>query len=326
MLNSNQIEKNSNRIVSVIVVTCDFRDYLRSCLDSIIQQTYKSFKIIVIDNSNDPNFNQQISKCYPSVKLSSNPNNLFYCQSLNKGIEMSDGDFILCLNDDVILDKRFIEEALRGFNFGGKIGMVSGKILRSDGKTLDSTGLFLSLWRTTKERGYGLKDLRQFEKEGYVFGVNGAVAFYRREMLETIKVDSDYFDADYHIFYEDLDIAWRAQSYGWKAYYVPKAVAYHVRGATVRLSSGIGKPYARRYLTDKLHLDLIKNRYLTIIKNESYPSFLLHLVFIFFYDIFVWSYILFFKPNIIKKFFLNLKFLKSALKKRKLIKKLIYSF
>ena len=55
---------------------------------------------------------------------------IFYCQSLNKGIEMSRGDFILCLNDDVILDKRFIEEALKGFNFGGKIGMVKPWIVQ----------------------------------------------------------------------------------------------------------------------------------------------------------------------------------------------------
>jgi len=77
--------------------------------------------------------------------------NLFYCEALNKEIKMSKGNFTLCLNDDVVLDKGFITEAIRGFLLDPKIGMVSGKILRSDGKTIDSTGLFLSLWRTTKE-------------------------------------------------------------------------------------------------------------------------------------------------------------------------------
>ncbi len=318
------MEWSSNKIVSVVIVTCSKKDYLKSCLNSLKNQAYSVFEIIVIDNSVNSNFSREINERYPDIKLYSSLKNLFYCEALNKGIKMSKGDFLLCLNDDAILDKKFIEGALKVFNIDERIGMVSGKILRSDGKTTDSTGLFLSLWRTAKERGYSLKDIGQFEKEEYIFGVNGAVAFYRRQMLENIKIDSDYFDTDYHFFYEDLDISWRAQNVGWKAYYVPKAVAYHVRGASVRASCGIDKPYARRYLTNDLHLDLLKNRYLTLIKNESGLSFLLHLPFILSYDILVWIYVLFFRPNLISSFLLNLKYLKSAFQKRKLIKKLGY--
>lgn len=313
--------EKSNRLVSIIIVTCGIRDYLWSCLDSITKQTHSSFEIIVIDNSLNPNLSQQIIQLYSVIKLYSSPRNLFYCEALNRGINMSKGEFILCLNDDVILDKEFIAEAIRGFFINAKIGMVSAKVLRSDGKTLDSTGLFLTIWRTAKERGYGLCDKGQFEKEEYIFGVNGAVAFYRREMLEDIKIDSDYFDADYHIFYEDLDIAWRGQNSGWRAYFVPTAIAYHIRGGTVRENHGIDRLYARRYLKDDLHFDLIKNRYLTIIKNESILSILLHLPFIFCYDILVWIYILLFKPSLVKKIILNLKYIKSALKKRNLIDK-----
>lgn len=312
----------SNRLVSVIIVTSGIGDYIWLCLDSIYRQTYTPVEIIVIDNSLNPDFSQQINERYPGIKLYSSPRNLFYCEALNKGIEASKGDFILCLNDDTVLDKAFIAEALKGFDLDEKIGMVSGKILRSDGKIIDSAGLFLSIWRTAKERGYGFKDKGQFEEEEYIFGVNGAVAFYRRKMLEDIKIEADYFDIDYHIFYEDLDIAWRAQNLGWRAYYVPQAIAYHFRGGTVRPGLGIDKPYARRYLNSDLHLDLIKNRYLTFVKNESYLDFLLHLPFILFYDILVWIYILFFKPNLIKESLLNLKYLKSAFQKRKLIKKL----
>ncbi|MFH1199426.1 MAG: hypothetical protein V1650_04665, partial [Candidatus Omnitrophota bacterium] len=129
------------------------------------------------------------------------------------------------------------------------------------------------------------------------------VAFYRKEMLEDIKEDQDYFDSDFHFFYEDLDIAWRAEKKGWKGYYIPEALAYHIRGATARRSEGINKKYARRYLNDGLHLDLIKNRYLTIIKNESCLDFLLHLPFIILYDFVIWSYILVFRPQLIKFFF-----------------------
>jgi GT2 family glycosyltransferase len=306
----------SNKIVSAIVVSGGIGDYLKACLDSLKGQTYPLLEIILIDNSGEPGLRKELLPDYPIVNLYSGSKALSYCVSLNKGIELSKGDFILCLNDDVILDSNFIKEALEGFLPDSKIGMVSGKILRYDRKTIDSAGLFLSLWRTAKERGYGILDVGQFQKKEYVFGVNGAVAFYRKKMLEAIKEDGDYFDADFHFFYEDLDLAWRAQNNGWRAYYVPDAIAYHIRGGSARGSSGINKPYARRYISEELHGDLIKNRYLAVIKNETRINFLLHLPFLILYDFVMWTYILFFRPKQIGVFIFNLKYLKSAWGKR----------
>lgn len=313
---------DSNKKVDIIIVTFGIKDYLKSCLDSIGKQTRQGSRVVIIDNSLNHDFNQETWKSYPGIRFYRGPNNLFYSGSLNEGIRQGIGEFVICLNDDVVLDRKFIEEALKGFDIDDKIGMVSGKILRSDGKTIDSTGLFLSAWRTAKERGYGLKDRGQYEKEEYIFGVNGAVAFYRRKMLEDIKIGSDYFDADYHFFYEDLDIAWRAQNSGWKGYYIPGAVAYHVRGASVRASCGINKPHARRYLPDNLHADLIKNRYLTIIKNDSLSGFLLHLPFIVLYDLAMWIFILLFRPKLITRFIADLRYLNYAFGKRRLIKRM----
>lgn len=314
------MKENSNNIVSVVVVTCGTNNYLKACLDSLKQQTYFPAEIIVIDNSLNPDFNQELLRFYPYIKIFSSPRNLFYSASLNKGIELSKGEYILCLNDDVILDRYFIGEALKKFSVDARIGMVSGKILRFDKKILDSTGLFLTPWRIVKERGYGEKDKCQFQKEGYIFGVNGAVGFYRKAMLEETKENNGYFDPDFRFFYEDLDISWRAQRFGWKGYYIPQALAYHVRGGSVRIQCGIDKPYARRYLKDDWHVDLIKNRYLAIIKNESFFNFLLYLPFIIFYDFIMWSYIFLFKPRLIKIFLSNLKYLKAAIKKRKYAK------
>lgn len=276
----------SNKLVSAVIVAFGKSGCFESCLDSLKRQRYPGLEVIVIDNSSG--------------------RNLFYCGALNKGIGMSRGDFVLCLNDDAVLDKEFIGKALRGFSRDARVGMVSGKILRPDGKTIDSTGLFLSPFRTAKERGYGKPDTGKFEKEGYIFGVSGAVAFYRRDMLEEIKRGSEYFDSAFNFFYEDLDIAWRAQNSGWRGYYVPQAIAYHVRGSSVRKSNGLNKKFARHYLSDNLYLDLVKNRYLTIIKNENFWGLLLHLPLIVIYDFFVYCYTLFFKfpllKTIIRKF------------------------
>ncbi|MDP3041957.1 MAG: glycosyltransferase family 2 protein [Candidatus Omnitrophota bacterium] len=290
-------------LVSVLIVTIGTKDYIQSCLDSLLEQTHLPFEIMVMDNSSQPDFARKLNSLYPSVKIYSSAENLFYTGALNKGIQLAQGEFILCLNDDVILDKDFIREALKGFLVKEKIGSVSGKILRGDRKTLDSAGLFLSAWRTAKERGYGRPDLGQFDKSGFIFGVSGSAAFYRKVMLEAIKKESGYFDKDFRMFYEDLDLSWRAQKCGWLAYYVPTALIYHVRGGSFRPDSGINKPRARRYLNDRLHCDLIKNRYLTILKNETFFSFLGHLIPIFIYDLHAWAYVVFFRPKVIKLFF-----------------------
>ena len=312
--------KKSNKRISVVVVTFRVGNYLKRCLSSIQEHSYPGLEIIVIDNSLKQDSGETITRRYDGVQCYHGQPGLSYCEGLNIGIKIARGEFILCLNDDVILAQSFFVNALKGFAMDSRIGMVSGKILRFDKDTIDSAGLFLTPWRTAQERGYGLKDRGQFEKEGYVYGISGAVAFYRKKMLDEIKQGLEYFDRDYHYFYEDLDMAWRSQKRGWKGYYIPSAIAYHVRGASLRSVDGRDKPYARRYLkSDSLHVDLIKNRYLTIIKNESIVDFLWHFPFILFYDIIQWGYIVLCKPQLVWVFLKNWSYVQAAFKKRKKI-------
>lgn len=273
--------------VSAIVVTKGAGNHIKSCLESLDKQSYPALETKVIDNS------------VPGRELS-------YCESLNKGIKESAGDFILCLNDDVILGHDFIIRALGGFSISEDIGMVSGKILRFDKKTIDSTGLFPTLWRTVRERGYGCRDEGQFEDPGYIFGVCGAAAFYRRKMLEEVREGGEYFDERFGFFYEDLDIAWRAQRRGWKGYYVPSAVAYHLRGGTARRAEGIDKKYARRFISDELEAGLFRNRHLTIAKNETTSGFLFRLPLILLYDVFVFFYLLVCRRAVLAKLIIRI--------------------
>ena len=304
-----------NDSVSVIVPTCGCRAYFVFCLESLRRQTCLPAEVILINNSLNAELERRARELYPLIKIITPDRNLYYGESLNRGIAISTGDFILCLNDDAVLDKNFIGEALKGFNANKTIGMVSGKILRPDRKTLDTTGLFLSVWRTAQERGYGRLDRGQFEKPGFIFGVCGVAAFYNRKMLEDIKNRDSWFDPDFRMFYEDLDLAWRANRVGWRGYYAPQALAYHVRGGSVRADPGQGKIFARRHLNDEMHDELIRNRYRTIFRNETLGGFCLHLVPIIFYDLCVWCYVLFFRPKVIRIFFSNLKWLPRTVKK-----------
>jgi GT2 family glycosyltransferase len=315
------VEKSSG-LVDAVVVTKGVENFVEHCLSSLARQTYPLGKIIVIDNS----ANGVISRTFAKdqrFEFLPHPSNLAYGQALNKGIETSTSRFILCLNDDVILDEHYLEKAIKGFCADDRVGMVSGRILQHGSDRIDSTGLFLSCYRSAKERDHGIKDRGQRIKEGPIFGVSGAVALYRRQMLEGIKLGNDYFDPDFGFFYEDLDLAWRANNFGWKGYYIPSAIAYHVRGLTARGTKGAGKRVARRFLSDELYISLIKNRQLTIIKNEHLLKLLIFLPFILFYDLITLCFALLFRPRLLMAISPTPAELSSSWRKRKFIKRLI---
>ncbi|MBU9888716.1 MAG: glycosyltransferase [Candidatus Omnitrophica bacterium] len=289
-------------LVSVIVPTCGIRDHYIPCLNALSRQTHQPLEMIVVNNALDPALTRKVKEICPSATVHVPPQNLYYGPAINKGIESSRAEYLLCLNDDVFLKKDFIEKALRGFFADEHVGAVTGKLLRPDQKTVDSTGIFMNPWYGVHERGYGQTDRGQFDKPGFVFGSGGAAAFYRRRMLDELREKGGWFDARFKMFFEDLDLAWRAQKRGWKTRYVPEAVAYHVRGGSARVRGGEGKKRPWRFLSDELLVNLIKNRYRMILKNETALCFLPRLLPVLLYEIYTAAYLLFCRPRVLPKF------------------------
>lgn len=288
-------------LVSAVIVTFNQKKCLERCVRSLLRQNHPYLEIIIANNGGEE-YLGNLGIEFSSAKVINNKENLFYSGAQNQGIKVSTGEFLLCLNDDVVLEGDFIKEALKGFDIDHKVGMVSGKVLRADKITLDSTGLFLGKSRKPVERGFNQKDYGQYNKEGYILGVGGAVAFYRRSMLEEVKDEDGYFDERFGMFYEDLDLAWRANKKGWRAYYTPEAVAYHKRGESVKATvprSRLLKRYTFAYLNDELKIMLIKNRYRTIIKNDSFLGIIINLPFILAYEIKLYLYIISFFPKLL---------------------------
>lgn len=318
---------NKSSIVSVIVVNHNRRDFLKSCLNSIDSQSYKPLETIVIDNVSSDGSIEMIEKEFPQVVLISNRTNLYFSAAYNKGIDVSKGEFVLCVNNDIILDKNFIKYLVEKKDLNTKIGILGGKILRMDKETVDTAGQFIGKDRKPLERGYGEKDDGQFDKEEYVFGICGAAVLFRKEMLNTIKVSGEYFDEDFESFYEDLDLNWRANRFGWKAYYVPEALAYHRRGGTAQINMPKLK-FLRRfhicYLPIRLQANLARNRYLMIIKNDKLKDYLNNFDFILTYDIMLLTYILLFRQTVILELLKSKhKFKKAFLKRKRIINNLI---
>lgn len=304
--------------VLVVVVNWNGADYICSCLDSIMSQKCCRIRTVVVDNGSTDDSLELIKKKYKWVTLIENRKNLGYCRGLNQGIDAFESEFVLCLNTDVKLETDYVEGAVETMRQFPRCGMLSGKILRFDRKTLDSAGQFIGRDRRPRERGYGEADDGQYDTRGFVFSACGAVAFYRRRMLDQVVLDGQYFDEEYFAFNEDLDLGWRAQLRGWQCVYEPGAVAYHLRGATGRAPLLLkGRQFAGRPAAIRYHI--IKNRYMTMLKNDSIESLLADTACILGFDILLWPYTALTSPLVVLRFPLMIRDILASLPKRRLI-------
>ena len=87
---------------------------------------------------------------------------------------------------------------------------------------IDSTGIYFTPNMRHLDRGAEEQDRGQFDREQYVFGATGAAAMFRREFIEAVSVEGQFFDEEFFAFREDADLAWRAQLMGWKCLYTPQ--------------------------------------------------------------------------------------------------------
>ncbi len=198
------------------------------------------------------------------------------------------------------------------------------------------------------------------EKIREIFGADGATPVYRRAALEDIKlpihsvilnrrqavkdpaeIDRDnfstelfkfhsrneskqkfeYFDEDFWMYKEDVDLAWRLRLAGWKAVYAPNCLAYHGRGA----GDSATKNYAailreRRKISGSAKFYSWKNQRLMQIKNETAGNFFKHFPQFIIKEIFSWAYVLIFEePYGLKSIIKLCQEIPGAYKKRRII-------
>ena len=252
--------------VSVIIVNWNHGRLIGACLAALQAQEGVAFDITVVDNGSRDGSPQWIARAYPDVYLWTFPDNRGFSHALNAGIAQTQGAFVLSLNPDVTVRAGFLHVLAQAAEREPRVGMVAPKLLRADAPTrLDSSGLFIDRRRRPYDRGQGEVDGGHYDQRTHIFGACGAAALYRRAMLEDVALNGEYFDEDFFAYYEDADLAWRAQARGWQCRYAPGAVATHVRGwgDTLRKGDAPVKDAAGPRLA-------WRNRYLMTLKNDAW--------------------------------------------------------
>lgn len=256
-----------NDFVSVTIVTFNSGRFIKRCLESVLAQKYLNKEIIVIDNASTDGTIDILEQFEDRCKIVYNDENIGFAAAQNQAILMSGGEWVLTLNPDVLLLPNFIQALVDAGQMNPRIGTVCGKLLAilasfdlPDKPLVDSTGIYFTPMLRHLDRGSQEIDNGHYLNHEYVFGATAAAALYRRQMIEDVSIDNEFFDPDFFVYREDADVAWRAQLFGWRCIYTPHARGYHVRNVL---------PGNRRALPPVINMHSVKNRFLMRIKNMT---------------------------------------------------------
>lgn len=216
-------------LASVIIPNWNGKHLLKTCLASLEKQTFKDFETILVDDGSTDNSIMFVEQYFPGVKIIRLNKNYGFARAVNEGIKKAWGEYIILLNNDTEADKNYLAYLILAAQKHPEVGFVAAKMLNFYNRNIiDSTGDAVDIVGHSYNIGLGEKDGPVFNKEGQVFLVTAGGSLFKREVFEKVGL----LDEDYGTYMEDVDLGLRGQLVGFKAWYEPKAVLYHMRKAT----------------------------------------------------------------------------------------------
>jgi len=210
-------------LITVIIVNWNGRQFIGECLDGLRRQTVNNFSTILVDNASSDDSLDFIRENYPEVETLALSDNLGFAVANNLVIKTVKTEFVALLNPDAIPDSRWLECLLKALDGKPEAGMAASKMLLYDRPALiDRAGDAYTTAGTALLRGRGELS-RDFSTTEWVFGACAGAAIYRRQLFD----DIGFFDEDFFLLYEDVDLSFRAQLRGHRSLFVPDAVVYH---------------------------------------------------------------------------------------------------
>ncbi|MBN1913727.1 MAG: glycosyltransferase, partial [Candidatus Omnitrophica bacterium] len=213
--------KNKLPSVSIIIAHFNGRRLIKNCLEALYRIDYPKdkFEVLVVDNGSCDGSLEYIKNKYKKAKVLVNDVNN-YCKACNLGIAKSRGDYVVLLNNDVMVKKNWLKALVEVIKRDGSIGAVTSKLLNNG--LIQNAGLFMLPNFYWSERGAG-KKATEHNSMAEVDAVSGASVLYRKSALGQVGL----LDEDFIMFTEDVDLSIRLKERGWKLVYAPDSVANH---------------------------------------------------------------------------------------------------
>ncbi len=230
--------------LSIVILNFNTKEFLENCLLSLVKvKNEVESEIIVIDNASTDGSQYLVRKKFPWVKLIVNKKNLGFAKGNNKAKDVCRGRYVLFLNSDTLVNKDTLKNTVSYLDLHQDVGVLSCKILLPNGDLdKDARRKFITPWIGFVHLLTGLDKLfpnsRLFGQYWYgwipadieheIDVAQGAFFLTRRKVLDEVG----WFDEDYFLDGEDVDLCWRIKMRGWKIVYYPNATIIHFKGVS----------------------------------------------------------------------------------------------
>jgi GT2 family glycosyltransferase len=218
--------------VAAVVLNYDGRALLDVIMPSLERQTLDDLKVLVVDNGSRDGSADYVRERWPSAELLVLPDNVGVAAALNRGLHATRGfEYVALLNNDLELEPDYLELLVQTLERHPEAGSATGKMLNfHDRERFDGAGDVFMWSSAATHRGYGERDEGQYDRAEPVFSPCAGAAVYRQTAFERVGG----FEEDFFAYLEDVDWGLRAQLAGLTARYEPRAVAFHMGGATTQ--------------------------------------------------------------------------------------------
>lgn len=290
--------------LSIQLVTWNGAKYIPLLFKSLREQTSKDWFLFVWDNNSSDNtvelIKNEVNKLGVQYKIVENKENLGFAGGHNAVFKITESEYILLLNQDIYLPPDCLEKLVNFMDARPEAAAVSPRLMKWDfangefTNTIDTLGLKVFKNRRVVDWKAGEEWSRDFAAPLQVFGISGAMPMYRRSALEAVAFfNGDFFDVDYHSYKEDVDLAYRLASAGFKSYVLPDAMAYHDRaGAGPKTMDDAAALANKKTQSAWVKYHSYKNHLMTLYKNEYWQNFLLDFFCILWYEVKKFAYFL----------------------------------
>lgn len=234
--------------ISIVIVNYNVKDHLDACISSIYKSNNNIYnlEIFIVDNNSIDGSSALIRNKYPDVNFIDNDKNLGFSKANNIALKQITGKYVLILNPDTILEEGTFEKLISFCENNKDTGAISSKLIMANGKldlackrSFPSLGVALpriiGLSRLfPKSKIFGKYNLTYLnENETYeVDAICGAFMFIPKTVLDK----TGFFDEDYFMYGEDLDLCFRIKKSGYKIFYYPEVKTVHLKGESTRKS------------------------------------------------------------------------------------------
>lgn len=231
--------------VSVIVLNRDGRPWLGPCLDGLAaQRGAPAFEVIVVDNASSDGSAAFVRERYPHVVVHETGRNLGFAGGNNAGARAARGRVLVFLNNDTVPSPDWLSRLHAALADHPDAGLATSRIVFLDRpEVIDSAGDGYIRAGGAFKHGHG-RSAAAHAASREVFGACGCAFAIRRPLFESLGG----FDETFFIYYEDVDLSYRARLGGARVWYAADAVVRHAGSATFGAASPAAVYYGQRNL------------------------------------------------------------------------------